>query len=377
MMRQLCLLIVVVSVAAASDAKPNDLDAIPTATCYQGFKYWSLLGEYLTGIDQQTQIRAEAKLTGGRGRWKAYCNTVGFSKEKWSADGQKWKSSTGAQEHCVAGLRRHFSERTRGSTMAQDLADVQEHCNQLAVDRFKKVQGLLQEAQHVWKAERANTHDAIMNKIDRMMGDIGLSSVQAGASFDGQTVSFNAKVNDNSGHSLKWHTQPHSGSSPTLGQSLASVPVAVSFSPEAGTASAVRQTAFVVQKPNDFKSIPCTEYNHVTFVIQAADGLYEFGFYGRGKGNDLHQVGSGHEVTIDKYKAISGHVAPASRAIVTGHTLNEYIAHAKAYPNKNYNLVSNNCGHFVDYMSKFAGMPYDKTAVLGGCLKTIWSQAKR
>eukprot|EP01091_Cochliopodium_minus_P014582 TRINITY_DN4978_c0_g1_i1.p1 TRINITY_DN4978_c0_g1~~TRINITY_DN4978_c0_g1_i1.p1 ORF type:complete len:145 (-),score=32.25 TRINITY_DN4978_c0_g1_i1:119-532(-) len=114
---------------------------------------------------------------------------------------------------------------------------------------------------------------------------------------------------------------------------------------------------YIVTKPSG------TGYNHVTFVVGCGDGFYEFGFYGLGKNNSQKK-----DVTIDKYQSIAykKHFVGNSQK-----SLENLINHAKLYPNKKYNLASNNCGDFAKYMCGFAGVKYPFGSVID------WDQIKK
>lgn len=108
--------------------------------------------------------------------------------------------------------------------------------------------------------------------------------------------------------------------------------------------------AYVIKKPK-------TLYNHVTFCVKCADGFYEFGFFGLGKFNDQKL-----DVSVDKYQS-----QPEGVPVDVGKckkSLKDLIEHARGFPDKKYNVATNNCGHFTEYMCKFAGVSYPAFAVL-------------
>lgn len=108
---------------------------------------------------------------------------------------------------------------------------------------------------------------------------------------------------------------------------------------------------YVMQKPSG------KGYNHVTFCVDCDDGFYEFGFYGLGKNNDQKLA-----VSVDKYAQKPLGVAEAIGK--SKKSLDDLIKHARAYPDKEYNLVTNNCGDFTKYMCRHAGVNYPFGAVL-------------
>ena len=108
----------------------------------------------------------------------------------------------------------------------------------------------------------------------------------------------------------------------------------------------------VISKPGG------STYSHVTFIIKAADGYYEFGFYGEGKTNE-----SASTVTIDRYDALPAHRKLYSQG-QTSRSLQELIDQANTWRGRPYNLVTQNCSDHCKMLCVFAGVPYPARAAL-------------